>query len=902
MKRIPLLSGYLSVRWKLIVPYLLIAGLVFAVLLPVTTRIVSERIEDEADRRLVQTANSVAVLIEQSEQQALLSANFVARLPEMTEANNDTDVIQSVINSRREELGLQELSYYAIDFEPGDPATVYGGPVVTAFGQNSQEATRIRNNVIVETRDGLQSTSALAITPQASQIIGGSPVFSMGGDLEGIIVAVYYIDNTFMDDIGAVVNSDVAIVSRNAVIAATFEDRQPYEQLIKDDFLDNVEELPSRNIDFGGETQQRIVASPLVVDGEERGVVMVAQPIESLAAIQDDIQSTILILSLVVVAASLLFGVFSFFNFARPLTRLTEATNEVSRGNLNKKVQVSVPKIFMRDELTSLSDNFNDMTHRLRDLYEGLERKVQERTHELNEAMEELAVARDEALEANRTKSAFMANMSHELRTPLNAIIGYSNLLIAGTYGTTNEKQNDRLQRILDNGQHLLALINDVLDLSKIEAGKMELYLEDFGLSELLDNVVQTSSSLMDKNRNILKQAYSPDSGVMHSDVTKVRQILFNLISNAAKFTNEGTVTVAANEEMRNGNLGVRFDIIDTGIGMTKDQQAKVFREFVQADTSTTRKYGGTGLGLTITKRFCEMLGGSINLRSEPGVGTTFTVWLPRVSHPIKSDTGEHKKIETGTHGKVSKDKSVILVIDDDEASLETLQHYLEEDNFHVMTTNSGADGLRIAQEHKPHVILLDVLMPGMDGWAVLSKLKQDPQTSHIPVIMTTIISDRNMGFALGATDYVSKPVDRNQILAIVNKYRCMTEPCPVLIVEDDDQARQMMRDMLESQGWQVNEAINGADGLEVLKRDRPQIILLDLMMPQMNGFEFLRRLRTNEQWSDIPVVVITAMDLTPQHHEELMTSVQQIIQKGEYQPEDLIREVRYWAQVTLET
>lgn len=899
MNRLPILSGYLSVRWKLIVPYLLIAGLVFAVLAPVTSRIVSERVEEEADHRLTQTANSVAVLLEQSQQQSVLSTNFVAGLPEMIESEGDTTVIRGIVNRRRVELDFRELSFYAPTCEPDARATVYGGPSSGSRAQASQEAERVRSELILATCDTHESQHALVFTPDVSQIMVAAPILSGEGDFQGIIVAVRLINNEFMADIGDVVNANVLLVESNAVIASTVEDRASYEDLIRDGFLDDVADRPSRNIDFEGDTQQRILASPLVIDGVERGVVMVTQPIESLKAIQDDVQTAIFTLALVVVIASLLLGVFSYFNFARPLLRLADATNKVSAGNLNERVDIRVPKFMMEDELTALGDNFNSMTDHLRDLYAGLERKVAERTQELNKANEDLALARDEALEANRTKSAFMANMSHELRTPLNAIIGYSNLLVTGTYGETTEKQNDRLVRILDSGKHLLALINDVLDLSKIEAGKMELYLEAFDVSELLDNVTETASSLMDKNRNELRREQPPDLGEMFSDVTKVRQILFNLISNAAKFTEDGSVTLSISDEIHDDVTGIRFDVTDTGIGMSDQQQANIFREFVQADASTTRKYGGTGLGLTITRRFCEMMGGSITVTSEVGEGSTFSVWLPRKTHPPKFGPSGKKKVETGTHAQVETTKPVVLIIDDDEAALETIQHYLTEDNFHVMTTNSGADGIRIAKEHQPDVIMLDVLMPSMDGWAVLSKLKADEDTANIPVIMSTIVSDRNMGFALGATDYVTKPVDRDQMLRIVNKYRCASESCPVLIVEDDDTSRQVMRDMLEERGWQVLEAVNGVKGLDVLSHTRPDVILLDLMMPEMNGFEFLRRLRTNEEWADIPVVVITAMDLSPQHHEELMQSVQQIILKGDYKPEDILKEVRHWTRMT---
>ncbi len=887
---------YLSLRWKLILPFILLTVAVLVIFLPATNGIISEGIEEESDRRLQQTADSVTVLLEQSEEQALLSANFVAAIPEVIEAGDDKVAIEQALLNRRTELDLQELSFYKPDFAVGDSAYYYGGP---SIDRPFQSDTVIRDGLILDVIARDTAASSLKISPRSSEIIGVAPVHNSDGELQGIIVAVVYLDDSFMQQIGDVLGADVALVRDNKVIASTLDDPTPYEKFIGDGFIDHLDEHAehvhaARSIEVSGE-QQRLIAQPFVVDDETQGVIMVAQPIESLFTIQDDIREIIFIFSALLVVTSMLFALFTFFNFARPLAKLAEATNLVSAGNFSQDVQVNSSTLLLRDEISDLTVNFNSMTGTLSDLYTGLERRVDERTRELNQAMIELAEARDDALEANRTKSAFMANMSHELRTPLNAIIGYSNLVISGTYGDINEKQSDRLTRVLDNGQHLLALINDVLDLSKIEAGKMEVYLETFALDELLETIVRTAHTLMAKNQNKLVANISPQLTQMHSDVTKLRQVLFNLLSNAAKFTEQGTVTLDVTPLDYQAKPGIEFKVTDTGIGMSPEQLSKVFMEFTQADVSTTRKYGGTGLGLTISKRFCEMLGGYIEVSSEEGAGSIFTVWLPIESVAPKVGTGEMKKVATGTHDQIAMNKSIILVIDDDEAVLESIQHYLEDDHFHVITTNNGQDGLRLAEEYHPQVIMLDVLMPGMDGWAVLNKIKSTPALADIPVIMTTILSDRNMGYALGAADYVTKPVDKDQILRVVNRYRCQTRPCPILIVEDDASTRQMMRDMLETDGWQVNEAINGLAGLEALENIQPELIMLDLMMPQMNGFEFLRRLREDERWQSIPVVVVTAMDLTPEAQEELQLSVRQIIQKGSYTQEQLLEEVRRW-------
>lgn len=891
----------LSIRWKIAIPFVLIGMLVVIIFVPVMNSVVSSRIEDEADNRLQETANSVQVLIAQAEEQARLSANFVASSSDVLDAGNDRILLSQALPARRDELGLQELSYYAADYEQGDSAFYYGGlPIARPF-QTSREAEAIRANLILKMLATNQPTSDIAIVPQSSEIIGVAPVYGNTAELQGIIVAVYYLDDAFVNQMGDVLSVNIALVNANSVIASTLDDPTPYINFIR-----NQQENDSQNFEIQGDSE-RVLVQPLLLEGEERGVIIVGQPLQSLTNIQRDIRNIIGLFSAIVVVISLVFAVLSFINFARPLAKLAEATKRVSQGNFDEQVGLNLPAFLPQDELIELSDNFNTMTATLNNLYAGLEQRVTERTHELQEernklsqATIELAEARDAALEANRAKSAFMANMSHELRTPLNAIIGYSNLVISGTYGDVNDKQTDRLTRVMDNGQHLLALINDVLDLSKIEAGKMEIYLETFPLSELLDTIVRTGHTLMEKNKNKLVAQFENNLGEMHSDITKIRQILFNLISNAAKFTNEGSVTFSVRNENVLDKAGILFEVTDTGIGMTEEQMGKIFQEFTQADISTTRQYGGTGLGLAITKRFCEMLGGHIELTSKEDVGSIFSVWLPVESAPAKTSTDEMRKVETGTHNAITSTKNIILVIDDDEASRETIQTYLENDNFHVISTNNGQDGLRLAEEYHPRVILLDVLMPGMDGWAVLHKLKTTPALADIPVIMTTILTDRDMGYTLGASDYITKPVDKNQILRVVKRYRCQSAPCPILLVEDDTSTRQMMRDMLETDGWQIHEAEHGRAGLEALENLQPELIMLDLMMPHMNGFEFLKKLRENEGWRSIPVVVITAMDLTLEAQNELELSVKHIIQKGSYSQNELLEEIRHWVHTTV--
>jgi signal transduction histidine kinase/DNA-binding response OmpR family regulator len=490
---------------------------------------------------------------------------------------------------------------------------------------------------------------------------------------------------------------------------------------------------------------------------------------------------------------------------------------------------------------------------------------------------------------ASQHKSQFLANMSHELRTPLNAIIGYSEMLQEEAADLGQEGYIPDLQKIHAAGQHLLTLINDILDLSKIEAGRMDLYLETFEIAPMISDVVTTINPLLEKNTNILEVHGGDDIGAMWADLTKVRQSLFNLLSNACKFTQQGVISLALARETADGGDWITFRVSDTGIGMTPEQLGKLFQAFSQAEASTARQYGGTGLGLMITKRFCQMMGGDITVESELGRGSTFTIKLPaEVGAPKAQPTAAEPTSETLPAGL-----STVLVIDDDPAVRELLQRFLSKEGFRVVSAAGGEEGLRLARERRPAVITLDVLMPSMDGWSVLTTLKADPDLADIHVIMLTIVDDKNLGYALGASDYLTKPVDRDRLVAILNKYR-REDPCRlVLVVEDNAATRAMLRRTLEKEGWTVTEAEHGRMALERIAESRPALILLDLMMPEMDGFQFVEAWRQHEAWRSIPIVVVTAKDLTAEDHLRLNGYVEQILQKGAYNREVLLAEVR---------
>jgi PAS domain S-box-containing protein len=484
----------------------------------------------------------------------------------------------------------------------------------------------------------------------------------------------------------------------------------------------------------------------------------------------------------------------------------------------------------------------------------------------------ELLRARQDAEAANSAKSQFLASMSHELRTPLNAIIGYSEMLQEDAADRGESASVPDLQKIHSAGKHLLALINDVLDLSKIEAGKMQLYLETFDVAPLVEQVASTVRPLVEKNANRLAVHCAADLGTMHSDVTRIRQVLLNLLSNASKFTDHGAITL----DVERVGPEVVFRVRDTGIGMSAQQLGRLFEAFSQAEASTAAKYGGTGLGLAISRRFCQLMGGDIAVASEVGTGSTFTVRLPTEGPVEAAPRGD-----TAVAGRVAAPVGTVLVIDDDASARDLVARFLEKQGLEVIGAADGATGLKAARARRPDVITLDVVMPGLDGWAVLTALKGDPVTAEIPVVMLSVVDEKNLAFALGASDYLTKPVDRDRLAMVLRKYERAGGPRRVLVVEDDGLTRAALRRAMESEGWEVIEAEHGRAALERSAERVPDLVLLDLMMPEMNGFEFLEAVRARASWRAVPVVVITAKELTDEDRRRLNGGVERVVAKG---------------------
>jgi signal transduction histidine kinase/CheY-like chemotaxis protein len=500
---------------------------------------------------------------------------------------------------------------------------------------------------------------------------------------------------------------------------------------------------------------------------------------------------------------------------------------------------------------------------------------------ELEEKSEQLEAA-------SQHKSQFLANMSHELRTPLNAIIGLTEMMVAHAARFGTEKAAEPLRRVHRAGTHLLGLINQVLDLSKIEAGKLELSPELVPLLPLVDEVMGTARPLAEQNRNSLDIECADGIGTLNVDPMRLRQILLNLLSNACKFTNDGAVVLRVGRLVRDGREWVEFAVSDNGIGMTEVQVNKLFQEFTQGDSSTARNYGGTGLGLAITRKLCRMMGGDVTVASEPGKGSVFLARLPGSELPEAPG-----RASADTEPAPSSSDNCILVIDDDATARELIADHLKAAGYSVVAASGGMEGLKRAKEIHPVAITLDVIMPDLDGWAVLAALRQDPVLSEIPVIMVTILDEKRRGITLGAAGHLSKPVAKERLLGLLRHFRLPGGPTRVLVVDDDADQRDRVRPWLEAQGWNVREAENGRRALASISEERPDVILLDMMMPDMDGFQVVAALQREPALRDIPVIVVTARDLSAADHERLSAGATTVLAKGSFQSTELVERIR---------
>ena len=550
----------------------------------------------------------------------------------------------------------------------------------------------------------------------------------------------------------------------------------------------------------------------------------------------------VIILSVVSIGIALLVGRTISWSVVGPLIEIDRRLSRIAKGDFLQRISIA-----NRDELGALAANVNRTSEQLGRLYQDLE-------------------------VASQHKSAFLATMSHELRTPLNAIIGYTEMLQETAADDGNDAYLSDLDKISGAGRHLLQLISDILDLSKIEAGKMDMYLEPVDISGLLDEVVAIGTPLAAANGNRFEVIRPESVATVHTDRTKLKQSLLNLLSNAAKFCKEGAIIL----KVQASDGEISFAVTDSGIGMTEAQVGTLFEAFHQADASTTRHYGGTGLGLAITRHFCQMLGGRIAVESTPGQGSIFTLILPTHQPLATADGGE---LPRGTQLQPGA-APLVMVVDDNPDARAILVTTVRKAGYRAIEATDGDTALALARTQRPDLITLDVLMPQRDGWAVLSALKDEAELRDTPVIIVTMLADRSIALSLGATEFITKPVDRAHLGAVLR--RTLSTGGTVLVTDDDPGARALARRHLTALGCAVAEARDGSDALNWLKdHPPPAMILLDLMMPVMDGFAFLQEVARHDEWRDIPVVILTAKELEPAEREALAGRARAVIGKG---------------------
>lgn len=626
------------------------------------------------------------------------------------------------------------------------------------------------------------------------------------------------------------------------------------------------------------------------------------------------VEVTLLFTLLAIITAGILWIVVSR-SIVTPIIDIQESAKLMAEGDLKQRATSS-----SSDELGKLAEQFNYMAASLEEHYINLEKKVNERTEELKIVNDELYTNKvelegknEELARSSQLKSQFLANVSHELRTPLNSIIGFSELLQEKAFGTLNEKQTQYVKYVHSSGEHLLLLINNILDLSKIEAGRMELTLDEITLSELIDEVVATIVPIADKRKiKVIKQAVTA-SPIIRADKPKLKQILINLLSNAVKFNvDRGTVDVTwkITEELQDMKMNkmLSISITDTGIGIRKEDMSRLFREFEQLDPTITREYGGTGLGLSLTKKLTELHGGRIYVSSEYGEGCTFTIKIPqfveKISMPVDGfgESAYSSIIEDDNDkgdsisGEV---KPLVIVAGESEDINHLIEIYLGVDLYEVMVAGDGEKLLTLAREYKPFAIIMGVDLPKKDGWEVLKELKKDVETKDIEVVMISSSDNKELGFALGALEYLEKPVSKGKLLDVLsrvqfspNKIKKQDGPMKVLVVDDEAQILTLMSDVLGKGGLVVLEANGGQKAIDTAIKEEPDLIVLDLMMPDVSGFDVVDKLKKNSKTRNIPIVIFTAKDLTEEDKDRLQGHIQKVIQKASFKNEDLLNEV----------
>ena len=758
------------------------------------------------------------------------------------------------------------------------------------------QSTKASRELISEEMKGSAKSFARMLATTATNSILSSDISSL---------------HEYVDKTGKEHNVSYAIIldSEGTVLASTEKKFDGY--ILNDDVSKRADSSSGELLQVAGNVFD--VSVPIFLEGKKIGIARVGVSTETMLQKIADVRGDGIRMTLFAIMVGSMVAVLIALRVTRGLGSLGNAANEMTGGHLNTRAQVDsyreVNKLayafnHMADaiqereeelrqtieELDNAHEELQSANEELQQNYEELEHTNEElqcTTEELQTTNEELSQANDRVMEADRLKSEFLANMSHELRTPLNSVIALSGILIARMDGDLTEEQEKQVKIIKKSGKNLLELINDILDLSKIESGKMEVNAEEFYVEDVVCDARSTVTPLASEkeiNINFIKDEEIP---VIRSDRNKIKQVLLNLLSNAVKFTPKGgSITISATD--RDGR--VELSVTDTGIGIAKGNLDKIFDEFRQVDGSSTREYGGTGLGLAITRRLVKLLGGEIRVESEIGKGSTFIINIPVTLDGVEALTEAFTQIDP--------DKKTILAVDDDPSVIYVLKKYLEGEGYQVVPAHNGAEAIRLAKEVKPFAITLDIMIPGKDGWEVINELKGDPATEHIPIVVISILDNKSLGFSLGVTEYLTKPVERDTILNALGRLispRCIGMDCTpnVLLVDDDPIHIMAMKAVLTGNGYKVMVAPGGKEGIETLKDATPCAIILDIMMPEVDGFMVLEELKKRKETRDIPVIILTAKDITDDDKKRLNGRIQDIIGKGNFAHEEVLRDLK---------
>jgi len=752
-------------------------------------------------------------------------------------------------------------------------------------------STRASRELISEEMKGSARSFARMLATTATNAILSSDISSL---------------HEYVDKTGKEHNVSYAMIldSEGTVLASTEKKFDGY--ILSDDVSKRANSSSGELLQVAGNVFD--ISAPIFLEGKKIGIARVGVSTETMLQKIAVVRNDGVNMTLFAIMVGSMVAVLIALRVTRGLGSLGKVARQMTGGNLSSRVQGD-PLSYR--ELTELGDAFNHMADAVQEREEELQQSIEEldlaheelqsaneelqqhyeelelSQEELLTSNEELSQANDRVIEADRLKSEFLANMSHELRTPLNSVIALSGILLARMDGDLTEEQEKQVKIIKKSGKNLLELINDILDLSKIESGKMEISLEEFYIEDVVNDdraMVTPLASEKEINISFIKNEEIP---VIRSDRNKVKQILLNLLSNAVKFTPAGgSITIDATG--RDGRVELR--VTDTGIGIAKENLDKIFDEFRQVDGSSTREYGGTGLGLAITRRLVKLLGGEIRVESEIGKGSTFIINIPVTLDGVEPLTVVASRIDPG--------RKTILAVDDDPSVIYVLKKYLEGEGYQVVPAHNGAEAIRLAREVKPFAITLDIMIPGRDGWEVINELKGDPATEHIPIVVISILDNKSLGFSLGVTEYLTKPVERNTVLNALGRLmspRCIGMDCTpnVLLVDDDPIHIMAMKAVLADSGYKVTVAPGGKEAIEVLKEATPCAVILDIMMPEVDGFMVLEELKKRKETRDIPVIILTAKDITDDDKKRLNGSIQDIIGKGNFAHEEVLRDLK---------